>query len=479
VKWKILAAAELVLVLVLAAALAGRYVSLRDNRPLVRRPDATGEATLRYAAPPPPPVPASVLVKLARAKDLMTPRVEKITEDIYQASGFALGNVQMVVTDEGLVIVDTTESLDAAREILARFRRVSDRPVRVIIYTHGHLDHVCGTPVFLEEGTEVIATRDLVAFMQKDFADLRDFHIRSRRHQSGTLAPDHARPLPIRSLFRGLESLGQPVRPTRTFEDATSFVLGGKTFELIHTRGETPDHLMVWLPDEKALFCGDLYYASFPNLSTPMLEPRPVLGWVESLDRMLALRPEILIPGHTAPVRGRETVQRVLTHYRDAILHVHDETVRCINEGKSVEEAVAEVRLPEALAALPYLEELYGRVDWSVRGIYREKTGWYDGRGSGLDPLPPDHLARELVKLAGGADAVLARAVRLQDAGEHQLACELCDVAIEANPRDATARAVKAASLDALGFTCGNLNMFGFYRSAAAAEREAAGIPPP
>ncbi len=477
-KIKILVAVQFVLILVLAATLVGRYVSFRDNRPLVREPATPDESTLTYTPPPPPPVPADILIKLAKAKDLMTPRVEKITDDIYQASGFALGNVQMVVTDEGLVIIDTTESLDAAREILERFREITDQPVRVIIYTHGHLDHVSGTPVFLEEDTEVVSTRDLVAFMQKDFGELREFHVRSRLNQSGRLAPAYARPLPIRSLFRGLDSLKNPVQPTITFDDAYSFVLGGKTFELFHTRGETPDHLMVWLPDEKALFCGDLYYASFPNLSTPMLEPRPLKGWMESLGRMLALEPDILIPGHTAPVVGRENVRHLLENYRRAILHVYEETVRCINQGKTVEQAVAEVGLPPDLARLPYLQELYGRVDWSVRGIYREKTGWYDGMGTGLAPLPPAYLARELVGLAGGTDDVLARAVLLQEAREHQLACELCDLVIDANPQDKMARVIKAASLDTMAFTCGNLNMFGFYRSAAALEREAAGAPP-
>jgi alkyl sulfatase BDS1-like metallo-beta-lactamase superfamily hydrolase len=139
---------------------------------------------------------------------------------------------------------------------------------------------------------------------------------------------------------------------------------------------------------------------------------------------------------------------------------------------------VQSVRLPEELAGLPYLRELYGRVDWSVRGIYRGLTGWYDGRGTGLAPLPPSHRARETVMLAGGADKILVRAVELQKNGEHQLAVELCDIVIDANPKDKLARVIKAASLEAMAFTGGNLNMFGFYRSAAALERKAAGVKP-
>ena len=97
-----------------------------------------------------------------------------------------------------------------------------------------------------------------------------------------------------------------------------------------------------------------------------------------------------------------------------------------------------------------------------MRGIYRGLTGWYDGRGTGLNPLlPREFCAREMVHLAGGADKLLARAIDLQREGQHQLACELCDVVIEANPQDRVARVVKANSLDYLGYQSGNLNMFG------------------
>ena len=476
--WKALAVVQFFLTLLLGAALLSQYVSVNRVSPVVREPAVPGESTLAYKPPPPPKIALEAIKEVSDLRKLMTPKVEKITEDIYLASGFALGSVQMVITDEGLVIIDTTESEEAAREIFAKFREITTKPVRYVIYTHGHLDHVCGTPVFMEEGTEVIATKDLVRFMQRDFQELHEFHVRSRRNQSGKLAEEYSRELPVKPLFRGISGFERLVWPTITFDREYAFELGGKAFEVLHTSGETPDHLMVWMPEERALFCGDLYYASFPNLSTPMLEPRPVKGWVESLDRMIEMEPAYLIPGHTPAITGAENVRDVLTHYSGAILHVYERTVACINEGKTVEQAVRSVRLPEDLAGLPYLRELYGRVDWSVRGIYRGLTGWYDGRGTDLAPLAPSYLARETVALTGGADKILARAIELQKDGEHQLAIELCDIVIDANPDDKLARIVKASSLEALAFTGGNLNMFGFYRSAAALERKAAGIKP-
>jgi alkyl sulfatase BDS1-like metallo-beta-lactamase superfamily hydrolase len=193
---------------------------------------------------------------------------------------------------------------------------------------------------------------------------------------------------------------------------------------------------------------------------------------------LISLKPEYLIPGHTAAIIGAEKIREALAVHSRAVRSVYEQTIECINDGKTVEEAVRIVRLPAELAQKKQLREGYGRVDWSVRGIYQGETGWYDGYGTGLNPLPPHFRARELANLAGGADKLLKRAISLQKSGEHQLVCELCDVVIAANPGDKLARIIKANSLDHLPYISGNLNMFGFYRSAAALERKAAGIKP-
>jgi alkyl sulfatase BDS1-like metallo-beta-lactamase superfamily hydrolase len=479
-KLKIVVLFEFILIMILAGTLVSQFISFKTIRPVVREPEAPGESRLSYISPPPPKPALDSLKKLADLKAAFTPGVTKITEDIYYASGYALGGVQMVVTDEGLVIIDTTESKDAARMILEEFRKITDKPVKYIIYTHGHIDHIYGSTVFMEEGAEVIATRDAVEFLRKDFGRLSEFQNRSRHIQFGDIADDYARERPFKSPVRLPDRAGEIdfAWPTITFDEEYSFVLGDKEFQIYHTIGETPDHLMVWLPDQKVLFCGDLYYASFPNLSTPMLEPRPVRGWYESLDRMIALRPEFLVPMHTAAVIGADNVSETLTYHSRAIRHVYEKTIECINEGKTVEEAVLAVKLPEELAQRAHLQEFYGRVDWSVRGIYQGETGWYDGRGTKLNPLPPAFQARELVTLAGGTDKVLARAIELQEEGEHQLVCELCDVVLESNSSDKLAHIIKANSLENLAYTSGNMNMFGFYRSAASLERKDAGIRP-
>jgi len=222
--------------------------------------------------------------------------------------------------------------------------------------------------------------------------------------------------------------------PTDTFQGRASFSVGEEDFELIEAHGETHDMLIVWLPKQKVLLPGDNYYRcvvhlifsrlhvatllaanfefssllsafvpvphlishhhspllslslpthhrAFPNLYTIRgTTPRPVRAWIQSLDTMRKLEPEYLVPSHTEPVFGRETVSKQLTDYRDGIQWVYVETIRGANEGKSMDELASSVGLPLHLRDNDALDELYGQIDWSVRAIYSGELGWFDGQ---------------------------------------------------------------------------------------------------
>ena len=124
-----------------------------------------------------------------------------------------------MVTKEGLVIIDTTESAEAAGEILAELRKITKAPVHTIIYTHYHPDHNQGTAAFYKEGVRIIATKDNVEYTNYQNVMLGPHHLRSRATQAGGMAPEFAFDLPVdENPFRAIGQKVDVIMPTVTFD---------------------------------------------------------------------------------------------------------------------------------------------------------------------------------------------------------------------------------------------------------------------
>jgi alkyl sulfatase BDS1-like metallo-beta-lactamase superfamily hydrolase len=404
------------------------------------------------------------------------PELIKVTDRVYCATGYALGNVIYVLTDKSVVVVDTTESEITARETLQDFRKVSALPVSHIIYTHHHGDHLRGARVFKGEATKVIAQKRLPEERAK-YELLLGYNRRLNGIQFGAALPLAEREVTLSALREGqpVAHEGGYVPPDILFDDAYTFEEGGVRFELYHTQGETVDHLMVWLPQERVLLPGDLYYASFPMLASPMKPDRPVLEWARSLDRMRQLRPDFLVPSHWQPVRGSQEVATTLANYARAIRYVHDETVKRLNQRLSLDEIRQQVQLPEDLARLPYLAPRYGTVEWAVNGIYRQYTGWYDFNPARLNPGRALAFHTALLEASGGAEALLRRARQALGDGQPQLALELTTVILAVEPKHRVAHEISAGALQKLAEASTNTVTINVYRAAAQEHRKQAG----
>jgi alkyl sulfatase BDS1-like metallo-beta-lactamase superfamily hydrolase len=405
-----------------------------------------------------------------------------VRDAIWMVPGF--GNTFLVTTSDGNVVIDTSLAINAPRhrELL---RKVSEAPVRYILLTHGHGDHNGGVATWKEPGTEVIAQKEYVEMLHYQNR-LRGFFARRNAAQfQGQVALD-ARGgggAPVRAATAGaagsgsdaVEDYGATIDATRLIDEEYRFELGGTRFELYHTPGETYEHMTVWLPQLRAAFVGDNYYGSFPNLYTLRgTKPRWALDYVQSLDRVLALQPEILLPSHGDPVIGEAEVKKTLTRYRDAILYVHDATVRGMNQGKDVFTLMREIRLPPELD----VGEGYGTIAWSVRGIYEGYAGWFDGDPATMYSTPPAAVYPELVKMAGGAAAVAARAMQLVDSGSTLEGLHLADVALAADASDRAALEARLRALEALDAKSVNSNERGWLRFGIAEARRRLGQTP-
>lgn len=400
------------------------------------------------------------------------PNLEQLGDRAMFASGYALGNVIFVVTDDGVVVVDTTENPLVAQKIMEDFRQRCALPVSHIIYTHHHGDHVNGAKAFYSPGVKVIA-QELHRREMGTFLLLTGYNAKLNGIQWGSSLPENERGIVLsldpRNPVRGY------IPPDVLFGEEHKFTAGGVDIELYHTEGETFDHLMVWLPKERILMPGDLFYPCYPMLASPMKPNRPVLGWAESLDRMRKLKPRLMLPSHGLPIRGEEEVERALDNYARAIRFVHDETVKRLNKGMAVHQIRAEVKLPDELAKLPYLQPIYGTVEWGVNGVVRNYTGWYDMNPTNLNSNGTEERSRLLVEAAGGPQALMPKVAAAAEQGRHQLVLDLTDVILEAAPEFAPAHEARAAALMKLAERAENPVTVNVYRGAAQRHREAAG----
>jgi alkyl sulfatase BDS1-like metallo-beta-lactamase superfamily hydrolase len=249
------------------------------------------------------------------------------------------------------------------------------------------------------------------------------------------------------------------------FDERHTFTLGDTRFELMHTPGETPDHLTVWVPSRKVAFVGDNFYESFPNLYTLRgTRPRWARDYVASINKVLSLEPELLLPSHGPAIKGRDEIRKRLTQYRDAIQYVHDATVKGMNEGKDLVTLMREIILPAHLD----VGESYGKLSWSIRGIYEGYVGWFDGNVSTMFG-PASQAYAEIVQLAGGASVVAKRAAGLASTDPLR-ALYLTDMALAADARQREALEARIQALKVLDGKSTNSNERGWL---AAGIREA------
>jgi alkyl sulfatase BDS1-like metallo-beta-lactamase superfamily hydrolase len=128
---------------------------------------------------------------------------------------------------------------------------------------------------------------------------------------------------------------------------------------------------------------------------------------------------------------------------------------------------VQHVKLPPDLARSPYLQEFYGGVEWTVRGIYADRVGWFDGNATNLVPLPGKDRAAKLVGLIGGPDLVLARGREALAAGDFTWAAELADYVLANDGAHAAAKRIKAQALVEIGERQINAIARNYYLSSA------------
>jgi len=230
-------------------------------------------------------------------------------------------NAGFVVTDEGVVVIDALGTPTLGNELLKAIRTVTRHPVKRVIVTHYHADHVYGLEPFKNAGAEIWAHRSA-----RDYLDSGEAEQRVAQR--------------ARDLFPWIPDKFKIVRADRWLEERTDFTLGTTRFEVYHLGpAHSPEDVIVVLPGEGVIFGGDILFAG----RIPFVGQADSRRWLERIDRLLAMKPRIMITGHGTvsrdPAKDLGLTREYLVYIRQVM-------------GKAVEEFV------------PF-EEAYKRTDWS------------------------------------------------------------------------------------------------------------------
>ena len=363
--------------------------------------------------------------------------VNRVTNELSEvANGLAVvesfSHSVVVDTGEGLVAFDSSGGATGAAVVEA-IRGWNPTPVRHLVYTHGHADHVGGSGHFAAAfgRPEVTGHRRVLDRLDR-YALTSDWNRLINARQFGGTRGDLGFGLD-NGAARGSDFNtflpAETLRPDRIVDDYETLTIGDTVIELRHARGETDDHLWAWLPDRRAIMSGDFLIWNFPNAGNPQKVQRYPDEWAVALREMIAMGPELLLPAHGLPIAGSERIARVLDEVATALEDLVESVVSMMNTGATLDDVIHTEHLPEGTLARPYLRPLYDEPEFVVRNIWRLYGGWWDGAASRLKPAPDRQLAEVVAELAGGVDALIARAHIAVDQGDLRLACHLVDFA--------------------------------------------------
>ena len=391
-------------------------------------------------------------------------RVFQAGDRIRCVIGLGHSNSIAIEGDTSLILIDSLDSDQRGERLKSLLAEWTSKPVKTIIYTHGHPDHRGGSGASRATAEEIIMSSPRKPAL-KYYDRLNDVLQKRTVRQFGYSLTDEeciTQGIGIREGHAVGDGRYDFLPPTTLFTaQEEERVIDGVRLKLVSAPGETDDQLFVWLPEEKVLCCGDNYYGCWPNLyAIRGSQYRDIAAWVDSLSLILSYRPKILFPGHTLPIYGEEEIQTTLGNFRDAIQSILLQTLDCMNQGMDMLEAVEQVKLPEKYRDLPYLQEFYGTVSWTVKGIYAGYVGWFDGNPVHLDPVPEREYSQEILALIGDADAVRSRIRELYAAGRYQMGLELCELLEKAGHAD---NELKKEGLTAIADTVTSANARHYY----------------
>ena len=380
----------------------------------------------------------------------LIPGLQKLGTRVYGAEFMGYSNFGFIETDNGVIVVDAGWFPTPTANAYALLREQTDKPVIAVIYTHLHMDHYGGIQAILPNENvgdiPIYGPADWEATIAMGQSVTHKATLRRAFMQMGIPIPEGLEGTvgngigPSPRLERN-DALSYP--PTIDVSEKIAINIDGVDLEIFPAEGDVPEHLWVWLPEDRVLFSGDAPpHGVFPAVETARFEMgRDPNKMMASVQKTIDLDPLAIVPGHSSIISDHSEIRELMTLTRDTIQFLIDQVDRFYLTNRSVDDLLNTIDLPPAVAAHPQLQPYYHRWEWMMQQRFTKRAGFIDDWMDYLSHNAYDEAAR-LVPALGGRDKVIDMA-EANISSDPQWAARLATYLILTNENDEEARQVR------------------------------------
>ncbi len=392
----------------------------------------------------------------------------QVTANVWQVRGFDVSNMTIIRGATGWIIIDPLTSTEAAKAALDVVNQtLGERPVSAVIYSHSHGDHFGGVRGVVDAEAvkagrvPVIAPKGFMEEATSENVMAGGAMMRRASYQFGTgLTPGVTAQMGSgigKGISAGTLSL---IPPTDTIAaTGETRVVDGVGLEFQMVSGtEAPAEFNVFVQPEKTFLAAEIATCSLHNILTPRgAKVRDARAWAHYLDEAAiryAPQSDAVISSHCWPIFGRAEGTAWLTAQRDNYRWLHDQTVRRMNRGETMDEiAEALEKSPPRINGEEWSTRgYYGTISHNAKAIYQFYLGWYDAVPANLHPHPPVERAYRLVEALGGEERTFELAETAFKRGDYRWSSDLLQNLVFAAPENAAAKALLAQSYEQQGY---------------------------
>lgn len=371
----------------------------------------------------------------AHQSEVLVAGFNEVRKGVWNFIGNGLSNQSFIEAPEGIIAIDTGESIEEMREALRRLREMTDAPIAAVIYTHFH--YVEGTKAILQEGNHITplpiyAHEKVKGNKARTLGEISPAYARGLVEQFAIVMPTEGPDATVNVGLGYFYKNPNHAPYTPGYIDAThllgardSLTIAGLKVEAVHSPSDSDDSVNFYFPEIGTCIHNSVWPVLFNVFAIRGEEYRDPRVLIPGIDNIIKWAPEYLVATHGPALKGKDNIREKATRYRDSIQFMWDQTVRGINKGWTTDQIASRITLP-SLYDVDYLtSERYGVTEHHVRQIFMGIRGWFDGDESKLFPAEPTERYGKLIAGFGGRAEVAAQCEKALAADDIRWATEL------------------------------------------------------